>query len=196
MLSIASRRYIKQSEAEYDAKIKTLKEALVVKPTEFWESIVYALEEYRKHVHGAWITNTLLETKIGETYVEFVISSNLVDQNNPKPIVEYRYQKLTVPHLIRQVSDETITSVRKEIVGINDSHIHPMTLFWWAGTKWLFDKGWVPIVFTYDKQFNEVTAQFLSPARDESISIITDYVAVEEDSKWLKENKTEKDATQ
>lgn len=185
MLSLESRRFIKSSAAQYDAQVDAIRQALVTKPTDFWDAILFTLDEYRKLIHEAWLTNTILKTAVTEMGVDFSISSNLISQASPKKVVEFQFRHLAVPHLVKPITIDTMERVKVEITTAANNNSQPMTLFWWAGIKWLFDSSWTVIAYNFNPETRMAVSQFLSPCKMKTILITADYAVVLEDHNWL-----------
>lgn len=185
MLSLESRRFIKSSTLRYDTQVDAVRQALVTRPSDFWGAILFTLDEYRELIHEAWLTNTILKTAVGEMGVDFSINSNLISQDNPKKVVEFQSRHLAVPHLVRPITTDAIEKVRVEIANAADISSQPMTLFWWAGIKWLFDSSWTVIAYNFNPETRMAVSQFLSPCKMKTILITADYAVVLEDHNWL-----------
>lgn len=196
MLSLESRRYIKDAAARFDTTVGVLKEQLVEKPSEFWEAVVYALEDYRRHVHGAWLTNTVLETGISGVEVCFSIQSILVSNDDPKKVVEYRYSNLTVPHLVKPFTADAIRKVDDEVAAQSFINRQPMARIWWTGVKWLLEKGWVAPTYNFDPESRKLVTQLLSPCKLKLITAVLDYAVIAEESEWLHETVKKRDSGQ
>jgi hypothetical protein len=194
MLSLESRRYIKEASARFDVIVNVIKQQLVEKPSEFWEAVAYALEDYRNHVHGAWLTNTVLEIGDGTTEVCCSIYSILVTCDDPKKVVEYRYSSLAVPHLIQPFTEAAIRKVDEEVAAQPFINRQPMARIWWTGVKWLLGKGWVAPVYNFDPESRKLVTQLLSPCKLKLVTVVLDYAVIAEESEWLHVTVTKKDA--
>lgn len=196
MLSLESRRYIKDASSRFDTTVGVIKDQLAEKSSEFWEAVVYALEDYRRHVHGAWLTNTVLETSVDGDDVCFSIYSILVSAEEPNRVVSYRYSNLAVPHLIPALSPKVISEVDDEVASQPFINRQPMARLWWTGVKWLLEKGWVAPVYNFDQESRKLTARLMSPCKLKLITVVIDYAIIAEESAWLHEEVKKKDATQ